>query len=130
MKAKKTKLRKNIIEKFKTIKYFCKLSGIGYSGFKMFLNTNSVNEKLYQEALFKLNSIEVDHIEGEIKDEDRKAIRRAILNNFDSYTHFCDIHNDFNMVYISNVVKGKLLNETPKYIRLTTILKRDFGLEI
>ena len=126
----KKKLRKDIIEKFETIKYFCKKAEYSYSNFKAYLASRTPNEELYQDAVFKCESIEVDHIDGNIREEDREAIRVCILINFGSYTKFHDKHEDFNMNYLSNVINGKLKYETAKYNRLVKILKRDYNLKL
>ena len=128
MTPKKQQLRKDIIEKFETIKYFCKKAKFTYSNFKTFLNSKTPNEELYQDAVYKLESIEVDHIEGHIKDEDRESIRVCILIQAGSYAAFHKNHKRFDSLYISNIVKGRLKNETPKYRKLVRILKRDYNL--
>ena len=126
----KKQLRKDIIEKFETIKYFCKLCGYSYSNFKTFLNSRTPNEEMYQDAIFKLNDTEVTHIEGNIRDEDREEIRKCIVVNYSSYSAFCRKHTDFNSLYISNIMKGRLKFETSKYRKLIAILERDYNLSL
>ena len=57
-----------------------------------------------------------------ISDKDRKSIRLSILKNYHSYTEFCNDFNDFDCVYISNVVGGKLKLKSNKYRNLISIL--------
>lgn len=126
----KKQLRKDIIEKFETIKYFCKEAEYSYSNFKTFLNSKTPNEEIYQDAIFKLDSIVVDHIEGNIRGKDREAIKKCLRINFNSNTEFSNKHTDFDTNYISNVISGRLKYETPKYRKLVKILERDYNLKL
>jgi FMN phosphatase YigB (HAD superfamily) len=67
---------------------------------------------------------------GRIDDADREAIRICILTNYRSATAFCKKHKKFDDVYISNVICGRLKLVTPKFRRLTLILKNKYNLEI
>jgi len=130
----KKKLRSDIIKKFESVIYFCKVAGYDHRNFYTFLNSNSVNEEMYQEARHKLNKIAVKHIEGQINQEDRDAIRICIakINKYKpgSFTNFKKMHPRFDSNYLSNVTKGRLKNETPKYRALIKILKRDYNLKL
>lgn len=134
MTDRKKKLRSDIIEKFETVVYFCKLAGYDHRNFYTFLNSKSVNEEMYQEASHKARTIKVKHIEGNIRDQDREAIRICIakINDYKpgSLTNFNSKHKKFDMNYLSNVIGGRLKYETPKYNSLIKILKRDYGLEL
>jgi hypothetical protein len=50
--------------------------------------------------------------------------------NFDSYTEFSKKHDSYDTNYISNIIKGRLKYETPKYNRLVKLLKRDYNLKL
>lgn len=132
MTERKKKLRSDIISKFETVVYFCKLAKYDHRNFYTFLNSKSDNEKMYQDAVHKMDTIKVDHIKGNIRDKDREAIRICIAtwNNYKpgSLTKFSDKHKKFDMVYLSNVIGGRLKYETAKYKSLIKILKKDYNL--
>jgi len=126
----KDKLRKDIIFKFGSVTYFCKEAKISYRKFITFLNSKRANEEMQQNARHLCDTLKIDHIKGIIRDEDRRAIRICVLTNFDSYTDFCKANKQFDPVYLSNIIKGRLKEERDKYKLLVKILERDYGLEL
>jgi hypothetical protein len=124
----KEKLRQDILDKFGSVKYFCKVSEISYRKFITFLNSKRNNEALRQEARHLCDTIKVEHIDGIIRDEDREAIRICIVVKSGSLTNFCKENTNFDTVYISNIVTGRLETETEKYKLLVKILERDYDL--
>ncbi len=65
-----------------------------------------------------------------ISDEDRAAIRMCILSNFKNMKAFTKKNKEFNSVYISNVLNGKLCLRTTKFVRLENLLIKKYKLEI
>jgi hypothetical protein len=65
-----------------------------------------------------------------IKGSDRRAIRLNILSNYHNYTEFCKDHSQFDCVYISNVVSGKLKLKSKKYNDLIQVLKEYNNLKL
>ena len=73
----KKKLRSDIIKKFESVIYFCKVVGYEHRNFYTFLNSKSVNEEMYQEVRHKLNKIVVKNIEGHIIEQNKPPLKKA-----------------------------------------------------
>jgi len=65
-----------------------------------------------------------------ISTKDRKKIRISILSCYHSYTEFCEDYEDFDCVYISNVINGKLKLKSTKYIKLISTLTEYHNLKL
>ena len=65
-----------------------------------------------------------------ITEKERQAIRLVILTNFNSYTAFCMKHGEYDVVYLTNVIRGNLLRKTEKFNKFTTFLKTKYKLDI
>lgn len=126
----KNKLRKDIIEKFGTVTYFCEISGISYRKFILFLGSKRNNETIQQLARHQCEILEVKHIKGIIRKDHREAIRQCILIKAGNYSKFNRMNKGqgFDSNYLSNIISGRLKEERKKYKKLVTILKRDYGL--
>jgi hypothetical protein len=62
-----------------------------------------------------------------ITEKERQAIRLVILTNFNSYTAFCMKHGEYDVVYLTNVIRGNLLRKTEKFNKFTTFLKTKYN---
>ena len=125
----KTKeLRDNIIKDYKTLKIFGERHNIPYH--KLTLAINDKDASLLKKVKHTYDSNKVNSVPGYIRVEDRKAIRICILSNHDNYTAFSKEHPLYNMVYITNIVKGNLTKETEKYKKLVLLLKMQYGLQL
>lgn len=122
------KLRKNIIEDYRTLKAFSRITGITYNKLMLVFNTDSYDSDDLVAIKDAYSTTVVDRVEGFILDEDRPSIRLCLLTHFNSYTDFCKKHDSYNVIYITNVVRGRLIEATPKYLRLVNLLVRDYGL--
>ena len=123
-------LRQDIIRKYKSLKSFSRHHDISYNKIMLVFNTKNCSSDdlaLITNTFYKEGDIDID---GEIRDSDRKRIRLCILSNFNSYTDFYNKHKRYNPVYITNIVKGRLVKETVKYRNLVNLLTRDYGLQL
>lgn len=61
-----------------------------------------------------------------ISNEDRIAIRLNILTNFKFFSTFCKKHQEFDVVYISNITNtdNGLTMRTPKFNKLIKLLSK------
>lgn len=127
----KQTLREKITEKYRSLAYFCKLTGIPY---KKTLNFFIVDEENDSETLKDLqilyNVTDVDKLHGLIRDEDRSTIRLCILSNFKNLSAFCREHDEYDTVYISNIIGGRLTDETRKYQNLVKLLTVNYDLDV
>ena len=65
-----------------------------------------------------------------ISDDDRSKIRICILTSFNSYTSFCKKHKDYNVIYLTHVIKGHLKLKSLKYVNFVKLLNRKYKLDI
>jgi len=124
-------LRDQIKYKFGSFKAFCNVTGIPYrSTLDAFNNlefTKGGFKKINDAYRKKVNGDDVLMI---ISDEDREAIRVFIVTKFKTYTNFCIKHPDYDVVYLTNIIKGRLRRRTSKYIGLSKVLKEKYEVEI
>lgn len=123
---KKEILKDKIIRKFKTISNFCSLTNLPYIKTRIILNED--NDEFFNSIEKAYNSINVAENHGLIKEVDRNAIDRCIKDNFKNKAKFSEKHKEFNQVYISNIIGGRLTDETKKYIKLVEILTVQYNL--
>ena len=124
----KVKLRKDIYNKYRTLKNFSRKTKIPYNKIMLVFNSLKDDREALLDIHYAYENTVIDKVEGYIIDEDREAIRICILTKFKSYTAFCSQHDSYDTVYLSNVIGGRLVEETVKYKRLVNLLKRDYGL--
>ncbi len=127
--SKKEIIRKEIISKFKSLSYFSLVTGVNYKKMLSFLCSDHNDSEFEKDLLFKINNTEVDEHHGLIRDVDRKAIRMCVLTSFKSYSAFHREHDDYDSVYLSNVIGGRLSDETEKYQNLIKLLTVDYDLD-
>jgi hypothetical protein len=65
-----------------------------------------------------------------ITEDERCKIRMCILGNYNSYTDFCKKHKDYDVVYLTNVIKGNLKLKSLKYANFIKLLKRRYKLDV
>jgi len=124
-----SQLRKDIINKFRTLSYFCELTGISYKKTLKVFNSDSYNIKDLEEIKKAYKITEVDKHHGLIRDVDRLSIRLCILSSFKSYSAFHRKYSTFDVVYLSNIIEGSLKKETGKYRLLIKLLTAQYRLD-
>ena len=102
-------LKDQIIFHFGTLKSFSIQSGVGYRKLLEMLNDLELDKKSFAELkrVYKLN-VDKNQVPFRISDEERERIRIAIVVKDSTYTKFCKKNDEFDVVYISNVVNGKI----------------------
>lgn len=124
-------LREKILNKFRSLSYFCKLTGTPYKKALIVFNSEDEDDseslKRMEEAY---NTIDVDESHGLIRNEDRKAVRLCVVSNFKSYSAFNRKHKGFDSVYLSNLIEGSLTEETEKYRDLIKLLTAKYELDV
>jgi len=128
--TKKEILRKQIIKKFRSLSYFCLLTDLNYKKTLAYFCSLDNDSDFQKEIQFNIDNTEVDDQHGLIRDEDRKAIRMCVLTNFKNYTEFHREHKEYDSVYLSNIVGGRLSDETEKYQNLIRLLTAEYDLDI
>ena len=122
------RLKKNIHSKFGSLINFSKTSDIKYNTLLRILNTNDFSGEEVIDVQNKYVELDLpDDLEGSISASERQAVRRAILFSFNSYTDFCNENTEYDVVYITNIVKGNLKRVTTKYSRFINLLKQKYN---
>ena len=126
-----TFLKDQVVYNFGSIKRFSIVSGYNYRKILKNLNDLDLDKKEFG-RIKELYYIHVDKnkIPFRINNEDRAKIRLCILTSFNSYTDFCKKHEEFDVVYITNVVKGNLKLRSTKYFALIKLLKKKYKLKV
>ncbi len=120
-------LRKEITDKFRTLSNFSDTTGIPYKKVMRILNSDKVDKEGVKELRKTCRETE-ENKPGLILEDDRKEIRMCILLNFKDYTAFCNENNDYDSVYLSNIIGGRLIEETSKYKELVKLLTDKYSL--
>jgi len=121
-------LKENIHNKFGSLTNFSNVTGICYKDILRILNSDTFLDNEIDDLQEKYLTFDLSNgVEGYISDQDRKTIRICISMEYKSYTKFYEKHNEFDVVYISNLVEGKLLRTTEKYDKLITLLKEEYS---
>lgn len=124
-------LKDQVVHHFGTIKNFSIISGYNYRKILDNLKNLNINKEDFEEIKKKYYFfVDKNKVPFRIHEEDRAKIRICILTNFDSYTKFCKKHKKFDVVYITNVVKGNLKLRSTKYVTLTNLLKKKYDLQV
>ncbi len=126
----KETLREQITNKFRSLAYFCVLTETNYKKTLAYFCSDDYDSVLLEELQYKLDNTEVDEQHGLIRDEDRKAIRICVLTNFKNYSAFHRKHKEYDSVYLSNIVGGRLSDETEKYQNLIRLLTAEYDLDV
>ncbi len=124
----KVKLKKDIHRKFGSLVNFSKITDTKYSDLLRILNTSEFTGEEITDVHRKYIEFDIDEgIEGFIDDSDRESVRICVAVHFKSTTAFCEEHPEYDEVYISNVVTGRLKRVTTKYGGLIDLLKRKYN---
>ncbi len=128
-------LRCEIEANFGSLKIFALETGLPYRKTLDAFKRLEFNERDYEVIVSNYKSSmksreDKDDIPYRITKTERERIRMCILNKFPSYTAFCRKHKEFNVVYISNVVKGNLKLRSKKYFKLAKLLTKKYKLEV
>ena len=119
------KLRDDITLNFGSIHAFMKATGFPYRKSKrVLISLEFKQEEFYELKKAYKKNVDLSKVPFRIPTEDRNKIRICIQINFINYTKFCDEYPEFNCVYITNIVKGRLKLRTEKYNSLVRILKK------
>ncbi|MHA2009945.1 MAG: hypothetical protein ACW980_21740 [Promethearchaeota archaeon] len=122
------KLKKDIHSKFGSLTNFSKITHTNYNDLLRILNSSNFSGEEIHDIQFKYLEFDTDGgIEGYINDSDRESIRICIAINYKSYTSFCDDNPNYDEVYLSNIINGKLKKITTKYGGLLDLLKNKYN---
>jgi len=123
-------LELDIKEHFGSFNMFSMVTHISYRRVLDMFNKSDFDKSDFREFRRLLTFVsEGDSAPFVISEEERRAIRLIILTNFNSYTAFCMKHGEYDVVYITNVVKGNLKRKTKKFKKFATFLKTKYNLK-
>lgn len=121
-------LKQNIHKKFGSLTNFGNVTDTDYKDLLRILNSDTFTDEEIEDVQEKYLTFDLSNgVEGYINESEREVLRICIFSKFKSYTKFCEKHDDFDVVYLSNIVEGKLLRVTDKYEKLLTILKEEYN---
>lgn len=125
-------LKVQIKNKFGSMHEFAAEAEIAYRSMLKFFNDLDITpDKFeYYHDKFKRTKSSRDFQYGRILDIHREQIRQIIQTHHKKYSNFCRIYKDFDVVYISNVIEGRLKIVTKKYVKLIRILEKNYGLKL
>ncbi len=123
-------LRENIVRHFGSLSAFSRSTGFSYRLLKRTL----LNLEFSKEEIDEISSIyeekkDPDNIPFRISEEESEKIRVCIFSNFRKVVFFCEKHSEYNSVYISNIINGKLKLRSTKYVRLVKLLEKKYDLK-
>jgi hypothetical protein len=125
-------LKKAIKKRFGSIKRFCKVMNenkivVNYISLtNAFSGRTSVSRQEYIVNFVKvlLNEPKFEEcLQDQISDVEREEIRIQILKNFKNVCTFSKLHEDFNQVFVHNVISGKRKRRDKRFIELQNTLK-------
>ena len=118
-------LKHRIRLKFKTLRHFCKSTGIEYSEINKFfaqrISPNKADE-MYKELERLLYQTMPKANEDEIKKEDREYIRAKIMINYRSVEKFILDNPSYSKSFISNVINGRRVRNDLRFKRLKDVV--------
>ena len=124
----RARLKKDIHRKFGSLTNFSKVSSTNYESLLRILNTNNFSgDEILGIKRKYLDFDTKDGIDGYINDSDREVVRICIAVSFKSFTAFCVENPQYDEVYLSNVINGKLKMITTKYGGLIDLLKTKYN---
>ena len=128
----KNKLRRDIVAKFGSLINFYRVSGIKYRKLTLYLSSDIKDVAYHQRIRHEIDQHYIANIPGTIIEDNREIIRQCIAVNFKSYAEFNRKYKGlgFDSNYLSNLINGKLKDETLKYRKLIKILKRDYDIDL
>jgi hypothetical protein len=121
-----------IKNKFGSMHEFAAEAEIAYRPILKFFNDLEVTQERfeYYTNVYKKTKSSREFQYGRILPEHREAIRKVIQDEYKKYSNFCRKYKHFDVVYISNIVEGRLKLVTKKYVKLVRILEKRYGLKI
>lgn len=123
-------LRDNIIKHFGSISAFSQKTGYSYRKLKRTLLHLEFEKKDYEEIEKTYNdNVDPDNVPFRISEEDAEKIRVCIFSHFKKVIFFCEKHPEYNSVYMSNIINGKLKLRSKKFKGLEKLLKEEYGLK-
>jgi len=124
-------LRGEIQSNFGSLFSFANHSGFSYSVLKRTFNDLEFTQLDIDNIQSSYNKhLDPEDIPFRISDVDREAIRVCIVLKFKNVKKFTDKHPEYNSVYISNVINGRLKLESIKYVNFISLLKKKYNLQI
>jgi len=127
----RNELISNIEKHFGSIYAFSKTSGFSYSILKRTLINLDFSKEDFDaiKASYKAN-YDPEKVPFRISEEDRKRIRMCILENFKNSKKFTEKHTEYDSVYLSNVINGRLKLRSNKYVNFISLLEKKYGLDL
>lgn len=122
------KLRQEIVDKFKSLSRLSSAANIPYKRIMNILNDDEDNIIQINKLRRMCNNTKKDET-GLILEKDRKLIRLCILKNYKNYTEFCNNNNEYDSVYLSNIIGGRLVVVSEKYKSLVELLTNEYNLD-
>ncbi len=125
-------LGEQIKSHFGSIKAYCMDTRVSYRRALTMFNKLEFKKDFYEKVKsnYYSNSKPGMAVFGRIPPEDRESIRICIVTNFKSASEFSLKHKEYNNVYISNVISGRLKTRTTKYVRLIKLLEKKYNLKL
>jgi hypothetical protein len=137
MKEKGAEIKKQIRTRFGSVRRFCRLFTKSENGkevpyfnyqFLMKALSGKFSEEKFNFVIFPVESlirdIEADY-SNRIDDSDREFIRMKILLNYRNVRTFAALHEEFNSVFIHNVISGKRKKRDLRFLNLKEILSHE-----
>jgi hypothetical protein len=125
-------LHEQIKSHFGSVKNFCMDSRVSYRRALTMFNKLEFKADFYEnvKSNYYSNSKPQMKVFGRISPEDRELIRVCVVTNFKSASKFCLKHKEYDSVYVSNIISGRLKTITPKYVGLIKLLEKKYKLKL
>lgn len=128
------RLERDIKLNFGSLYVFSKKTRISYTRILRMFGKSEFTRGGFREVKtvynFSMEDRKGDDIPGRISDRARRLIRIKILTKFYNYTEFCKEHPEYDVVYITNVVRGNLKLASDKYNGLVSLLTNKYNLKL
>ena len=124
-------LTENIKKYYGSLNSFSNVTGFSYGKLKNAL----LNLEFKQETIDEIRSKYEKHLDKEnipfrISEQDIVKIRVCIYTHFSKVRHFCQKHPDYTEVFMSNLLNNKCKLRSTRYVSLTLLLQKKYGLEL
>ena len=128
------KLEADIIKDFGSLSIFSKATTISYDKMRSIFNKSEFTKEHFHAVKAVYDKHMEERVDGDrpfkITKRERKAIRITILTHYYNYTEFCKEYPQYDVVYITNIVRGNIERKTLKYRRLLRFLENTYELKI
>lgn len=121
-------MKQEIKNKFGTIKSFVTASGLNQNQMISYINNRmSDHKKMEFERLIKTK---IDEIgpgfvpQNLINETEREMIRLFVVTNFRSIRNFSNIHPEFSLTFISNIITGRKKTKEKRWFRLLSLIEQ------